>query len=74
MNEITIKVRETPIFTCELCGKTDETVDLIVGGPFGSLCPLCLKMVDKIIPKYLRYLSRLSLEEIVHLIKIGKES
>ena len=74
MSEITIRVLEGKsfedrVFTCDLCGKKDKTVAMLIGGPFGYLCPSCLNIMDKAIPKYLKYLSNLRLEEILYLFK-----
>lgn len=51
---IELQVQKKPIFTCELCGKKDETVDIICGGPFNHLCPKCHELAAKVIDAYLK--------------------
>jgi len=47
--------REKP-YTCELCGKTDNKVELFIGGPFLYLHQKCADIGDKAIKAHLKSL------------------
>jgi len=43
-------------YTCELCGKTDKTVELFIGGPFTYLHQKCADIGDKAITAHMERL------------------
>ena len=43
-------------FTCELCGKTDDEVEIYLGGLFMYLHESCAELADKAIDRYLQSL------------------
>ena len=62
---IYIKTRKPKLMTCDICGKTDETVDMYIG-PFNHLCPKCEEIANKVIEGYLRFLINLPFRVVIN--------
>jgi len=43
------------MYKCRICGKTDENVELLIGGIVGYAHAKCLEHVDRIVDVFLEY-------------------